>query len=164
MRHLKSLRHLIWIAALGVAIGLFERHQSSTYGRLASRENVRVNPLLNPDGYTRHQLEGESLRELSAVLFELFPEEAAPNVMMGKTLVDQGKLYEARSHLERSLEIDRRSEVQLFLYARLLVDLDEDPQQIRAVVDELRRNYPRSRKKVEEYFERTSKGEINFGD
>ena len=162
MRYLKSFRHLIYVAVIGVAIGLFERHQVGTYAHLASRANI--NPFQSRDGYARHTLEGELLGELSAVLFELFPEEAAPNVMMGKTLVDQGKLYEARSHLERSLEIDRRSEAQLFLYARLLVDLDEDPQQISAVVDELRRNYPRSRKKVEEYFERTSKGEITFGD
>ena len=154
MRYLKSLRFLVYLSALGVAIGLFERYQTNTYQHLATRDGAKGTP----------QLQGESLHELSAVLLELFPEEAAPNLMMGKALADQGKLEEARRHLEKSLEINRRSEVLLFVYARLLLDMGADTDEIQLIVDEIRRDYPRSREKIEKYFKQASKGEINFDD
>ena len=102
--------------------------------------------------------------ELSAVLLKVFPDEAAPNLMMGKALADQGKLHDARSYLEKSLEINRHNQPLLFVYARLLLDLDADPDEIRPVVEELLRDYPRSRKDIETYFKRASKGEISFED
>lgn len=152
MRYLKSLRFFVYLALLGVAIGLFERHQSSTYGHLAPREDARGNP----------QLQGEPLQDMSAVLLELFPDLAAPNVMMGKALADQGKLYEARDHLEKALATNRHNQALLFVYARLLLDMGADMEEVRAVVEEIRRNYPRSREKIEGYFEQASKGEITF--
>ena len=154
MQYLKSLRLFIYLAVLGVAIGLFERHQSISYGHLASRQNFRMGP----------QLQGESLGELSEVLLDLFPDEASPNVMMGKALADQGKLHEARRYLEKALEANRRSEALLFVYARLLLDMGADPEEIRPIVDEIRRHYPRSRDKIEAYFERASKDELRFED
>ena len=153
MRYLKSLILFIYLAVFGVAIGLFERHQTRTYGHLA-RENARGNP----------QLHGQLLGELSAVLLDLFPDKAAPNVMMGKALADQGKLHSARRYLEKALEVDRRSEALLFVYARLLLDVGADPEEIRPIVDEIRRNYPRSRDKVKKYFTQASKGELSFED
>ena len=152
MRYFKSLRFLIYVAVVGVALALLERHQASTYAHLAA----------GPDPKGKPELQGESLRDLATVLFELYPEEAEPNLVMGKALAEQGKLQEARAYFEKSLEIDRNKQALLFLYARLLLDLDEDPQQIRAVVDEIRRNFPRSKEKVEEYFMRASSGKIRF--
>ena len=154
MRYLKSLRFLIYLAVLGAAIGLFERHQSRAHGHLASRDNAKGNP----------QLYGKSLHELSEVLLELYPEGAGPNLMMGKALADQGKLHEARQHLEKALEINRRNEALLFVYARLLLDMDADVDEIRPIVNEIRRDYPRSREKVEEYFKNASGGEISFDE
>lgn len=154
MRFLKSLRVFIYLALLGVAIGLFERHQSSTYGHLAPRDDAKENP----------QLQGASLHDLSAVLLELFPDQAAPNLMMGKALADQGKLHEARDHLEKALETNRHNQALLFVYARLLLDMEADTEDVRAIVEEIRSDYPRSRKKIEDYFEQASKGEIAFED
>ena len=152
MRYIKSLRFLIYLAVLGAALALLERHQASTYAHLAPAPDLKGKP----------QLQGESLGELAAVLFELYPEEAEPNLLMGQALAEQGRLQEARAYFEKSLEIDRHKQALLFLYARLLLDLDEDPQQIRAVVDEIRRDFPSSGEQVEVYFKRASKGKIRF--
>ena len=154
MRYLKSLRFLLYLAVLGAAIGLFERHQSRTYEHLSSRDEARGNP----------QLYGQSLQQLSEVLLELYPEGAGPNLMMGKALADQGRLHEARRHLEKALEVNRRSEALLFVYARLLLDMGADAEEIRPVVEEIRRDYPRSRQKVEEYFRKATKGGISFDE
>ena len=48
------------------------------------------------------------------------------------------------------------------MYARLLLDMGADAEEIRPVVEEIRRDYPRSRDKVEEYFRNATKGEISF--
>ncbi len=152
MRYLKSLRFLLYLAVLGAGIGLFEKHQSRTFGHLASRDDAKGNP----------QLYGQSLQQLSQVLLELYPEGAGPNLMMGKALADQGRLHEARRHLEKALEANRRSEALLFVYARLLLDMGADAEEIRPIVQEISRDYPRSREKVEEYFRNASRGEISF--
>ena len=152
MRYLKSLRFLIYLAVLGVALALLERHQASTHGHLGSAPGHKGKP----------QLQGESLRELAAVLFELYPEDAEPNLLMGKALAEQGKLVEARVYLEKAMAVDPHKQALLFLYARLLLDLNEDPRRVRAVVAEIRRNYPRSREQVTDYFKHASKGAIQF--
>jgi hypothetical protein len=64
--------------------------------------------------------------------------------------------------LEKAWAADRHNLQLLFLYARLLMDLDEEPEKVKAVVDELRRYFPRSRQKVEEYFAQASKGKMRF--
>ena len=152
MRYLKSLRFLVYLTVVGGALAVVERYQANTYGHLAPATNPKGKPILK----------GESLSELARVLFELYPEEAEPNMLMGKALAEKGQLREARVYLEKSLEIDRNKQSLLFLYARLLLDLEEDPEEIRAVVDEIRRTFPRSRKKMEDYFRRASKGRIRF--
>lgn len=152
MRYLKSLRFLLYLTVAGVALALLERHQANTYRHLA--------PAADPKG--KPNLKGEPLSELAEVLFELYPEEAEPNLLMGKALAEQGRLREARVYFERSLEVDRNKQSLLFLYARLLLDLEEDPEEVRAVVDEIRRTFPGSREKVEEYFSKASNGRIRF--
>ena len=154
MRYLKSLRFFAYLGAIGVGIGFFELRQTRTYGHLAERDGAKGTP----------QLQGESLHDLSTVLLDLFPDKAAPNLMMGKALADRGKLEEARQHLEKSLAINRRSEALLFVYARLLLDMGEDPAVVRPIVEEVRRDYPSSREKVEKYFKQASNGEISFDD
>ena len=74
----------------------------------------------------------------------------------------EGKLAEARPFLEKALAVDRRNQQLLFLYARLLLDLGEKPVKVKEVVDDLRRYFPRSRQKVEEYFAEASKGKMRF--
>ena len=44
----------------------------------------------------------------------------------------------------------------------LLLDLDEEPAIVKEVVNDLRRYFPRSRQKVEEYFTEASKGKLRF--
>ncbi|MBT5328381.1 MAG: tetratricopeptide repeat protein [Gemmatimonadetes bacterium] len=108
------------------------------------------------------QLKGDSLRELAGVLLALYPEGAEPNRAMATALAEAGRLVEARPHLEKALAVDRRNQQLLFLYARLLLDLGEKPAKVREVVDDLRRYFPRSRQKVEEYFAEASKGKMRF--
>ena len=107
-------------------------------------------------------LKGDSLRELAGVLLALYPEGAEPNLAMATALAEAGRLVEARPHLEKALAVDRRNQQLLFLYARLLLDLGEKPAKVREVVDDLRRFFPRSRQKVEEYFAEASKGKMRF--
>ena len=154
MNHLRSLRFLAYLAVLGAALALLERHQSNTYAHLGPPSDPKAKP----------GLQGESLRDLAAVLMELYPEEAESNVLMGKALAEQGKLVEAKAYFEKSLQIDRYKQELLFLYARVLLDLDEDPQEIRAIVDEIGREFPTSREKMETYFKSASKGKIRFDD
>lgn len=153
MRYLHSLKYLLLIAALGGALALVEWQRQAEHRHLTERTNPRGQP----------QLVGESLRDLAAVLLALYPEGAESNLMMGTALAEEGKLKEARAHLEQALAKDRHNQQLLFLYARLLLDLGEEPQKVKAVVDELRRYFPRSRQKVEEYFAQASKGKMRFG-
>ncbi len=72
------------------------------------------------------------------------------------------RLEQARQFLEQTLAVERRNQGALFLYARLLLDLDEDPKKIKNIVDELRSSFPKLREKVEVYFMQASKGRIRF--
>jgi predicted negative regulator of RcsB-dependent stress response len=91
--------------------------------------------------YNRIQprLHGEAVAGFAQIMHELYPEGAQANVQMAQDLVEKGRLQEARQHLEKALQTERRSQALLFLYARLLLDMDEDPQKVRQLVDELRR-------------------------
>lgn len=155
MRLLTPL-HSLWllgvVALLGGALALFEHHQTRLHQHLQDR--------LHPQGQPR--LKGESLQELAQVLLELYPEGAEAHLLMGTALAEQGRLAQARPYLEKALQIDRRNQNLLFIYARLLLDMGEDPEQIKGIVDEIRRYFPRSREKMEEYFEQASKGKIRF--
>ena len=152
MRYLRSLKLLLLIAVLGGVLALVERQHQTEHRHLIERTHARGQP----------QLKGQSLRELAEVLLALYPEGAEPNLVMGTALADEGNLVEARRHLEKALAADRHNLQLLFLYARLLMDLDEEPEKVKAVVDELRRYFPRSRQKVEEYFAQASKGKMRF--
>ena len=152
MRYLRSLKTLLLIVALGGLLALVERQHQAEYGHLTERTHARGQP----------QLKGGSLRELAGVLVALYPEGAEPNLVMGTALAEEGKLAEARPYLEKALAVDRRNQQLLFLYARLLLDLDEPPAKVKEVVDDLRRYFPRSRQKVEEYFSQASKGKMRF--
>ena len=152
MRYLRALKGLLLIAALGGALALWERQVQTEQRHLTQRTHARSQP----------QLKGESLRELAEVLLALYPEGAGPNLVMGTALAEEGKLAKARLHLEKALAADRHKQQLLFLYARLLLDLGEEPEKVKRVVDELRRYFPRSRQKVEEYFAKASKGKVRF--
>ena len=154
MRFVRSLKLLLLIAALGTALALVERQRRAQHGHLTERSHARGQP----------QLKGESLKELASVLLSLYPDGAEPNLLMGTALAEAGKLDEARAHLERALARDRRNQQLLFLYARLLLDLGEPVDKVQPVVDELRRYFPRSRQKVEEYFAQASRGEMRFAE
>ena len=152
MRYLRSLKLLLVVAVLGGGLAFLERQHQVEHQHLSERAHARGQP----------QLKGKALRELTAVLLELYPEGAEANLMMGTALVEEGKLEEGRRHLEKALAVDRHNLHLLFLYARLLLDMGEEPEEIQAVVDELRRYFPRSRQKVEEYFTQVSKGKVRF--
>ena len=154
MRYLRSLKLLLVVAVVGAGLAFFERQRTAEYGHLLERTHARGQP----------QLKGTSLRELAQVLLELYPEGAEANLLMGTALADEGRLEEARAHLERAMEVDRRNLQLLFLYARLLLDMGEDAKKVQAVVEELNRYFPRSREKVEQYFGEASKGKMRFGE
>ena len=152
MYYLRSLKMLLLIAALGGVLALVERQRQIEHGHLSERAHARGQP----------QLKGDTLRELAGVLLALYPEGAEPNLAMGTALAEAGRLVEARPHLEKALAVDRRNQQLLFLYARLLLDLDEEPANVKEVVNDLRRYFLRSRQKVEEYFTEASKGKLRF--
>ena len=152
MRFVRSLKLLLLIAALGTGLALVERQRRAEHEHLTERSHARGQP----------QLKGEALKGLASVLLSLYPDGAEPNLLMGTALAEAGKLDEARAHLERALARDRRNQQLLFLYARLLLDLGEPVEKVQPVVDELRRYFPRSRQKVEEYFAQASRGEMRF--
>ena len=152
MRYLRSLKTLLLIALVGGALALVEQQRHVEHQHLTERSHARSLP----------QLKGRSLRELAQVLVALYPEGAEPNLVMGTALAEEGKLAEARPFLEKALAVNRRNQQLLFLYGRLLLDLGEKPAKIKEVVDDLRRYFPRSRQKVEEYFAEASKGKIRF--
>ncbi len=154
MRYLRSLKLLLVVAAVGAVLAFFERQRTAEYGHLLERTNARGQP----------QLKGTSLQELAQVLLELYPEGAEANLLMGTALADEGRLAEARVHLEKALAVDRRNLQLLFLYARLLLDMGEDVATVQELVEELNRYFPRSREKVEEYFGEASKGKMRFGE
>ncbi len=151
-RYLRVHVILFAIALLSGAAAWVEYYQRNTFQHMQPQMHPRAQP----------QLQGEALRQAAQVLFELYPERAQSNLMMGTSLIEQGRLEEARQFLEQTLAVERRNQGALFLYARLLLDLDEDPKKIKGIVDELRSSFPKSREKVEVYFEQASKGRIRF--
>ena len=150
-RALASLKVLWAILALAAGFAWLEYGQSQK-GHLQPRTHPRGHP----------QLAGRPLEELAGVLLSLHPESAEPNFLMGKALAERGRLREARPYFDKALAVERRNLNLLFLYARLLLDLGEEPARVKAVVDEIRRYYPRSRQEVEAYFGQASKGKIRF--
>ncbi len=154
MRYLRSFRLLFVIMAIGAVLAYVERQRAAEYDHLAERTHARGHPTLK----------GESLEEAARVLLTLYPEGAQPNLLMGTALAEKGQLKAARVHLEKALEADRHNQQLLFLYARLLLDMGEDEANVQAVVDELRRLFPRTRQTVEEYFTRASQGRLRFED
>ncbi len=153
MRYLRSLKLLLVVAAVGAVLAFFERQRTAEYGHLLARTHARGQP----------QLKGTSLQALAQVLLKLYPQGAEAHLLMGTALAEQGRLAEARVHLEKAMAVDRRNLQLLFLYARLLLDMGEDVEQVQAVVEELSRYFPRSREKVEQYFAEASKGKMRFG-
>ena len=154
MRYLRSFKLLFVIIAIGSALAYIERQRADQYGHLAERTHARGHPTLK----------GESLEEVARVLLTLYPDGAQPNLLMGTALAEKGQLKAARMHLEKALEADRHNQQLLFLYARLLLDMGEEEARVQAVVDELRRLFPRTRQTVEEYFTRASQGRLRFSD
>jgi hypothetical protein len=140
------------IAGLCAALALVERYQRRTYEHVQSRIDPRAQP----------QLKGEALSGLAQALSELYPDGVQANVLAAQALIEKGRFQEARQHLEQALQAGGRDQGLLFLYAQLLLDLGEEPEKVRKVVDEIRRYFPRSREKIEGYFERASKGRISF--
>ena len=143
---------LFAIALLSGAAAWVEYYQRNTFQHMQPQMHPRAQP----------QLQGEALRQAAQVLFELYPERAQSNLMMATSLIEQGRLEEARQFLEQTLSVERRNQGALFLYARLLLDVDEDPKKIKDIVDELRSSFPKSLEKVEVYFKQASKGRIRF--
>lgn len=154
MRYLRPFKLLLLILAIGALLAYVERQRTSEYGHLSERTHARGHPALK----------GESLEEVARVLLTLYPEGAQPNLLMGTALAEKGELKAARAHLEKALEADRHNQQLLFLYARLLLDMGEEEAEVQAVVDELRRLFPRSRQTVEAYFVRASQGKLRFED
>ncbi|MBI2504063.1 MAG: tetratricopeptide repeat protein [Candidatus Latescibacteria bacterium] len=140
------------IVGLCAALVLVERYQRRIYEHMQPRIDPRAQP----------QLRGAALSELAQVLHELYPEGAQANVLTAQALIEKGRFQEARQHLEQALQTRGRDQGLLFLYAQLLLDLGEEPEKVRVIVDEIRRYFPRSREKIEDYFERASKGRMNF--
>ena len=147
----RSHKAFLVIALVVLALAVIENRQADD-GHLHARSHPRTNP----------RLEAQALHEAASVLVERYPDRARPNVMMGTALAELGRLEEARVYLERAMEIEPRDQQLLFLYARLLVDLQADPEQIRDVVDQMRRYFPRTRDDVEAYFQQATDGAVRF--
>jgi len=152
LHYLVSLRHLLVILTITLTVGFIEAYQRQTKQHLSSRVHLRSQP----------QLQGETLQELARTLMQRYPDRSQSNLTQGLSLLEQGKLNEARVALEQAIQMGRHDQNLLFLYARLLLDLNEDPAQIKAIVDELSRDFPRSRDKIENFFSQASKGKIRF--
>lgn len=151
-----ALRSHKALAVIFLAIGGLAAIENlqSTDGHLRPRSHPRTNP----------SLEAPALREAAQVLLERYPDEARPNVMMGTALAELGRLEEARGYLEKAMAIEPRDQQLLFLYARLLIDLGEEPETVRPVVDQIRRYFPRSRQDVEAYFRQATDGALRFDE
>jgi len=83
---------------------------------------------------------------------------------MAQALIEKGRFQEARQYLEQALRTKGRDQGLLFLYAQLLLDLGEEPEKVRGIVDQIRHYFPRSREKIEDYFERASNGRMSFAE
>jgi|TARA_B100001094_G_C17875083_1_gene644031 tetratricopeptide (TPR) repeat protein len=154
MFHLRSFKLLLVVLLIGVALAALERRQIFLYNHLSERMNSRGHP----------SLKGGSLKKLADVLYELYPDRAEANLFMGRALIEKGRLKDARKYLEEALELDRNNQQLLFLYAQLLLDMGEEEDEISVVVNDLRQLFPRSKKAVEAYFERASKGKLQINN
>ena len=128
---LRSLRVLLIVILIGVVLGLVERHQTARHGHLRAY-----------DPGSLPQLQGAFLRKFAQQTFELAPDAAQANLFLGISLAEQGRIKQARVHLERALSINRRDPQLLFIYAQVLYALDEDPKMIRQIRDELKQKFP----------------------
>ena len=149
---IRSFRGLYIIAGVVAVFGIIESRQQTAHHHLRARTHPRTNP----------RLETRALEDVARVLLERYPHEAKPNLLMGTALAELGRLQEARGFLETAMDIEPRDQQLLFLYARLLVDLKEDPEKVRHIVDQLGRYFPRSRDDVEEYFRQATGGVLRF--
>lgn len=130
------------VVLIGVGLGLFERHQKTQHDHLSPYA-----------AGTFPQLQGEFLSDLAHQAFELAPGAAQSNILMGTSLAEQGRIKLARVYFERALSIDRRDPRLLFLYARALHALGDDPETIQAIEDELRQYFPLDWEFVQSEFE-----------
>jgi predicted Zn-dependent protease len=77
-------------------------------------------------------------------------------------MIEAGKPDKALRYLEMALEAERHDQRLLFLYAQVLIDTGAEIEKVQAVVDEMRRYFPRTREKVETYFARAAGGRLRF--
>ncbi|HCL28792.1 MAG TPA: hypothetical protein DIC52_10185 [Candidatus Latescibacteria bacterium] len=150
--YIRSVSTLCVIGVVAALFGVLESRQQSTHHHLNPRTHPRTNP----------RLVAPALESAAQVLLQRYPREAVPNLLMGMALAEMGRLDEARGYLETAMAIEPRDQQLLFLYARLLVDLKEDPERVREVVEQISRYFPRSRDDVEAYFQQATEGAIRF--
>ncbi len=143
---LRSLRLLLIVVLIGVLLGLLEHHQTARHGHLSSYDAGSV-----------PQLRGEFLGKFARQVFELAPDDAQPNLLMGISLAEQGRIKQARVHLERAVSIDRRDPQLLFFYAQVLYALDEDPRKVQQIRDELEQYFPLDWEAAQPEFERVER-------
>jgi tetratricopeptide (TPR) repeat protein len=143
---LRSLKVLFTVIVIGVVLGFVEHRQSRQHGHLSAYDTGGV-----------PQLHGEALERFAQQAYELGPDDAQPNIMMGIALAEQGRGKQARVHLERALEIDRRDPQLLFFYAQVLHALGEDPATVRRIRNELKENFPQDWAFAQPEFERVDR-------
>jgi hypothetical protein len=148
----RSFKGLGIIGLIALVLGSVEAHQQATHQHLRPRTHPRTNP----------RLQTPALYDVAGVLLQRYPHAAAPNLLMGTAMAEMGRLQEARRFLEAAMAIEPRDQQLLFLYARLLVDLKEDPEKVRIVVEQMGHYYPRTREDIEAYFEDATDGAIQF--
>ena len=119
------------VVLIGVGLGLLERHQTTQHGHLSPYAAGSF-----------PQLHGKFLSDFAHQAFELAPGAAQPNVLMGMSLAEQGRIKLARVYLEQALSINRRDPRLLFLYVQVLQALNDDPETIQEIKDELRQYFP----------------------
>lgn len=143
---LRPLRLVLTVILIGVVMGALERHQASRHGHLSAYDPGSV-----------PQLQGESLGDFARQAFELVPDEAQPNLLMGMSLAERGRGKEAREHLERALSIGRNDPQLLFIYAQVLHALGEDPITVQQIRDELKQKFPQDWVFAQPEFERVDR-------
>ena len=129
---LRSLSLPLAVVLIGVGLAGFERQQ--TRGAAHLRPYV-VGSL--------PELRGEFLRRFASQALEIAPSTAQSNLLMGISLVEEGRIGAARVHLERALAVNRRSPLLLFYYAQVLQAQGKDPLAVRQLEAELRQHFPK---------------------
>jgi hypothetical protein len=122
---------LLIVILIGVVLGLVEHRQTARHGHLSAY-----------DPGSLPQLQGQFLRKFARQAFELAPDAAQSNLFLGISLAEQGRIKQARVHLERALAINRRDPQLLFIYAQVLYALDEDPKKVQQIRNELKQHFP----------------------